>query len=535
MAAAPENSTATRTEWLLALLITFVVVGLHLHFWQQAGGLWRDEVNLVNLAASPTLADMMRDSFPILMPLLVKGWSQFGTSDMWLRTLGMFFGLTIPSAFWLVAKMTRRPPLFSQVFFGLNALLICYGDSLRAYGFGSALIVAALAALLFLLRQPSWPRAALLALVATLCVQVLYQNSVLFLAICGGGFAVCWRRKDLATALKIFTAGNVAAISLLPYYQTFQALPQTAIGLRRGFSPFITSLNFDMATGFPFEQVSTVWKILVLVVIFLAFLTLRRKAVVSSEVTNELTWFAGITVLAVVICFLTFLWFAAVTARPWYFLPPLALLAVCFDLGIAVDGLPRLLRTATFGLLAGLALVAGFNGHADLRTRFTNVDRLAARVAAEAQPEDFIVVTPWFCGITFNHYFHGATPWSTLPPLPDHTIHRYDLVLEAMKDTNSLTPVLEKISVTLKSGHRVWVVGLLEMPADPNVMPPVLPPPPLPVHGWSDTPYMGSWAARVTYLLQHHGARFGSMPDENVGQLYLQENLHLFMAQGWRE
>ena len=535
MAAAPENSTATRAEWLLALLITFVVVGLHLHFWQQAGGLWRDEVNLVNLAASPTLADMMRDSFPILMPLLVKGWSQFGTSDMWLRTLGMFFGLTIPSAFWLVAKMTRRPPLFSLVFFGLNALLICYGDSLRAYGFGSALIVAALAALLFLLRQPSWPRAALLALVATLCVQVLYQNSVLFLAICVGGFAVCWRRNDLATALKIFTAGSVAAISLLPYYQTFQALPQTAIGLRRGFSPFITSLNFDMATGFPFEQMPTVWKFLALVVVVLALFTLRRISEDKTSIFAEHTWFSGVTILAVIVGFIAFLWFAAVTARPWYFLPPLALLAVCFDCGLVFPRLPRLLRTASFGLLAGLTLIAVPNAHSDLRARFTNIDQLATRAAADAQPQDLIVVTPWFCGITFNRYFHGATSWSTLPPLPDHTIHRYDLVLDAMKDTNFLAPVLEKISTTLKSGHRVWVVGMLQMPADSHAIPQILPPPPLPVYGWSDTPYMGSWAARVTYLLQHHSIRFGSITEESAGQLYLQENLQLFMAEGWRE
>jgi hypothetical protein len=535
MAPASEKSPSTRAEWVLAILVTLVIVGLHLHFWQQAGGLWRDEVNLVNLAASPTLADMTRDSFPVLMPLLVKGWAKLGTSDAWLRIFGMFFGLTIPAAFWWVACVTRRPPLFSLVFFGLNALLICYGDSLRAYGLGSALIVGALAAMLLLLRQPSWPRAALLALVATLSVQVLYQNSILFFAVCLGGFAVCWRRKDLAAAGKILAAGAVAAISLLPYYRTFLALPQSAVELRRGFSPFITSLNFDMATGFPFGQITVVWKILALIVVVLALLTLRRKAAILPKATSELHWFAGITVLAVVISFLTFLWFAAVMARPWYFLPPLALLAVCFDLGIASNHLPRLLRATAFGLLAGLALVAGFNAHSDLRARFTNIDRLAARVATAAQPQDYIVVTPWFCGITFDRYFHGATPWATLPPLPDHSIHRYDLILEAMKDTNSLAPVLEKISATLHAGHRVWVVGLLEMPADPNEIPPVLPPPPLPDYGWSDTPYMGSWATRVTYLLLHHGGRFGSLPDETTGQSYLQENLHLFMAEGWRE
>ncbi len=535
MPAASEKKSSTRLEWIAAAIITLVIVWLHFHFWQNAGGLWRDEVNLVNLAASPTLADMTRDSFPILMPLLVKLWSTLGPSDSWLRLLGMFFGLAIPAAFWAVARATRQPPRFSLVLFGLNALLICYGDSLRAYGLGSALIVLALAAMWSLLKNPTWPRAALLALAATLSVQALYQNSVLFFAVCLGGFAVCARRKDFPTALKIFAAGLAAAASLLPYHATLAGLPQAAVELRRGFSLFVTSLNFELATAFPFDQFAAVWKMLAVLVVGLALLSLRKKKSADKNETTDLSLFAGVTLAAVAALFLTFLWFAAAGARPWYFLPPLALAAACFDFGISFAALPRLVRAAAFGLLIGTALVAVPNAHSDLRGHFTNVDRLAARVAAAASPQDLVVVTPWFCGLTFARYFHGPTPWETLPPLADHSIHRYDLVLDAMKDTNSIAPVLEKISATLRAGHRVWVVGLLEMPATNGVAPPVLPPPPLKDYGWSDTPYLGSWAARTTFFLMQHGARFGSLPDDDGGAVILQENLHLFLAEGWRD
>lgn len=537
MTAPPGKNISTKLEWFAAALVTLAILWLHFHFWRHAGGLWRDEVNTISLAQSHSFEVMTHDSFPILMPLLVELWGKlgFGGTDLGLRFVGMIFGLAIPAAFWAVARATRQPPLFSLVLFGLNALLICYGDSLRAYGLGGALIVFALAAMWSLLKKPTWPRAALLALAATFSVQALFQNSVLFFAVGLGGFAVCARRKDFSTALKILCAGMVAALSLLPYYTHLAALPKGAVELRRGFSPFITSLNYEMATGFPFEQFAVVWKMLAVIVVGLALLSLRKKSAGDKVEGAELPLFAGVTLAAVVVAFITFLWFAAVAARPWYFLPPLALAATCFDFGISLPALPRLVRVAGFGFLIGTALVAAPAAHSDLCGHFTNVDRLARRVAAEASPQDFVVVTPWFCGITFARYFHAPTPWETLPPITDHATHRYDLVLDAMKDTNSLAPVLEKISATLRAGHRVWVVGRLPAPPADGSAPPGLPPPPLAGYGWSDMPYTASWAARTGFFLAQHSARFGSLPDTGEGMVNPQENLQLFLAEGWRD
>jgi len=534
MTATSKENIPARIEWFAAALVGVTILWLHFHFWQNAGGLWRDEVNLVNLAGSPTLAAMSRDSFPILMPLLVKIWLKLGATDLWLRLLGMIFGLAIPVAFWIVARLTRQPPLFSLVLFGLNALFICYGDSLRAYGLGTALIVFALAAMWSFLQNPTWPRAGILALMATLSVQTLYQNSVLFLAVCLGGFAVCARQKNPCAALKIFCAGIVAAVSLVPYYANFVALPQSAIELRRGFSPYITSLNFEIAAGFPFEHFTAVWKLLAVVVIGLAVLSFRPEKTTGNPERTDLPLFAGATLVAVVVLFIAFLWFAAAGVRPWYFIPPLALAAACFDFGIPFSAMPRLVRVAVFGFLIGTALVAAPDAHTELRGHFTNVNRLAARVAASSSPQDFIVVTPWFCGICFDRYFPGRTNWDTLPPLADHSFHRYDLVLDAMKDTNSLAPVFEKMSAALRSGHRVWVVGLLDLPAANAMEPPVLPPPPLKDYGWSDTPYTGSWAARTGFFLARHGEVVQELQTGDPGVIF-QENLHLFMAKGWRE
>jgi len=530
----PKN-LSPKLEWFAAAVVTLAVVWLHFHFWRNAGGLWRDEVNLVNLANSPSLAAMMQDSFPVLMPLLVKFWSKLGATDLWLRLLGMACGLAIPAAFWAVARATRRPPIFSLVIFGLNSLMICYGDSLRGYGIGTALIVFALAAMCSFLKNPTWPRAGILALAATLSVQTLYQNSILFFAICLGAFAACWRQKNPSAAVKILCAGLVAAISLLPYCKNIAGLSRAVTVERPGFSPLAASLNFQAATGFPFDQFTVCWEILAVFTVLAALFSLRRAS--SSDKTEgaSLPLNAGVTLAAVVIVFIGFLRFAAVAPPPWYFLPPLALVAVCFDFGISPLTLPRLPCVAVFGFVIGIAILSVPAANNALRRPFTNVDKLAARVAAGASPQDFVVVTPWYCGITFNRYFKSTTPWQTLPPLADHTLHRYDLVLSQMQDTNSLAPLLDKISATLRGGHRVWVIAdRMKIPAANAFEPPVLPPPPLKNSGWSDAPYSASWAARTGFFLARHGENFEELQTSNAAVSF-QENLHLFMAQGWRE
>ncbi len=67
-----------------------MAAGLHIYFLFHAGGLWRDEVNLINLAGLDSLHEMSQDSFPVMMPLLVHFWMGLGPgkSDIGLRLLG---------------------------------------------------------------------------------------------------------------------------------------------------------------------------------------------------------------------------------------------------------------------------------------------------------------------------------------------------------------------------------------------------------------------------------------------------------------
>ena len=135
MTASPAKIFPGWPDWLAAVLVTLAIIGLHLFFLFHAGGFWRDEVNVINLAGSHSLSFMARDSFPVLMPLLIKGWAALGLagSDLKVRLLGSVIGLGLTGALWLAAWTTRRtPPLLSLILLGLNGTGIFWGDSLRA-------------------------------------------------------------------------------------------------------------------------------------------------------------------------------------------------------------------------------------------------------------------------------------------------------------------------------------------------------------------------------------------------------------------
>ena len=545
MPAPSDKNTSTRIEWFVAALVSVAILWLHFYFWRNAGGLWRDEVNLVNLSGRASLHDMARDSFPVLMPLLVHGWSVIGLgrNDEGLRLLGALIGLGMVAALWVSAWLTRRsPPLLGLVLLALNSAVVAYGDSLRGYGLGSLLIVLVVGAAGAFLHRSSTMRGAWLALSAVLSVQALYQNAVLVGAICLGCWAVCLRRNAWRAALLILGAGVIAAVSLLPYVSTLIAGRSSVEVLRtdRHFKYILD--NLADGTAFPMGKYSYVWLLLAITVIAGGCAVLRHKpgSPVQSGfdgMAEEARLFAGTTLVAAGVGFVGFLWWVGLPTQPWYVVPLLALAVACFDAGL--PSLPRLGRVVFFGFVAATTLVAFPVAQRNLNHyRFTNVDLWSRQLAAEASPEDYVVVTPWYCGISFNRYFKSSTPWTTLPPLTDHLVHHYDLVRIEMQNTNAIQSVLDHIALTLRSGRRVWVVseaGLMYIPDPGTESPYHLPPPPLPNWGWSGLPYTLEWASETAHFLGNHSRQFERVNGPATGGLPVTENLDLFVASGWKD
>ena len=527
------------SEGLAALAVTLVVVWFHLVRLGHAGGLWRDEVQVVNLAGRSSLAEMAKDSFPVLLPLVVHAWSAvgLGKSDLGFRALGLLTGLGLIGSLWVSARVTTRSaPLLGLALFGVNTTVITYGDSLRAYGLGSLFLVMAAATIWVCLKQPTASRAVWAGCFAVLSVQTLYQNAVLIGAICIGAWTVCfWRRAWRAAAYIAFIAGGMA-VSLTVYVPVLVAGRDSAVVLRAG-SQFPDAVaNLKDALGFPLNSYSWVWGLLCLALVLLAAAGLRRKDQLSATAPHQVTGedcrlFAGATLAAGIVGFAAFHWFAGFAAKPWYFLPIMALAALCFDSGLRP--LPRWLQLGLPSLVLATAIIAIPFARQDLTWRFTDVDLLARRLTVEASPGDFVIVFPWHCGLTFERYFKGTTPWSTLPPLTDHSTHRYDLVHAQLHASHPIKPVLERIMATLQKGNRVWVVGQMDIPSPGTPAPRDLPPVPLDSTRLPQRRYLEAWIDQVAYLLSEHSSKLDLLAHSAPNQVNPNEDLDLFVASGW--
>jgi hypothetical protein len=532
--------TLCQPEVVAALVLSLVALGLHIMFLNHAGGLWRDEVNTVNLAGQSSPGAMVRDSFPVLMPALVHGWTAIGlgAGDLGLRALGILIGLGLLAALWVSALGTSGlPPRLSLALFGLNSTVVIYGDSLRPYGVGSLLIVLAVGTMWAFVKKPTAWRALLAASMAVLSVQALYQNSVLVAAICFGAWAVNWRRRAWRTAGQVALIATAAAASLVPYVPVLATGREGDAILRGGFEWPRAATNLHRVTGFPMEMYAYLWALVALAIVAGGCAALRRKArrsaTVSGEVNAEdLRLFAATTLLTGLVGFGAFHWFAGLPAKRWYLLPLLAVAVACFDAGL--PPLPRRLRVALFGVLLATAGITIPCAYRPLSGRLTNVDLLARRLAAEASPGDFIVVAPWYCGLTFERYYKGSAAWSTLPPLQDHSLHRYDLLRAQLQNRHAIQPVLERIAATLQAGNTVWVAGHMYIFRAGIPPPDDLPPAPLPASGWLDGPYQRIWLVQLACFLGDHSRQLDRVYSSAAGEVNPNEDLELVQASGWQ-
>jgi hypothetical protein len=471
------------------------------------------------------------DHCPMLFLSLVRIWSAagLGTTDMGLRILGLGCGLLLLAAFWFASRtMARGLPLLSLALAGLNFTIIRYGDSIRAYGLATALIVLVMALIWRFIEMPNVRRGLFASLAAMLSVQTLYQNAVFVLAVCIAGAAVCIRRHHQREAMGVLSIGFPAALSLLPYLGPLRQAQSWWLVSKFGIDSTRFLILITEATG----MLTGVWLALVVIAaLFGIGRVLIKTSLDKTRIQQELPLFAG---LALVIGLAGFGFFIKLTGLPtqrWYYVPAMGFAVVCCDII-----LPRIHHAARMGVLVIAIVVAGLAypvTHSDLKLRQTNGDLIAAQLSQNAGPDDLIIVNPWYCGITFGHYYRGIAPWTTLPSLEDYRFHRYDLLKSKLQMTNVIEPVLKQVETTLRSGHRVWVVGHVIMPQPDQAPPTDLPPAPNGPQGWADQPYSYVWGARFGYLLVYHITNAVTLVDPRTNPVSPMENLPLTITSGW--
>jgi hypothetical protein len=546
----PERGRAEtpRWEWGAAIALTAAVAALEAFRMLHAGGLWRDEAGTAQLATMPSLREALDlyqyESFPPPFVLTVRAFcGVFGGGDRALRVFGLLVALGVVAILWLNARLTaRRVPLLSLALIGLDVPFLVLGESLRGYGLGTALILLTYGLLARGLDEDEPferpPRAAQLGLAAltmaaaVASVQVLLGNAALLLALCAAAAGLAVARRRWLYAAWIAASGLLAAASLLPYAAQMAAA-------RRGWTQVII---YDIRIGQVLKVLSTtlgggpvwvVWAVLLVVALWCAV----RRVAGAEPRWSDAALFAGLTIPAALIAALVFLESLSYIPRPWYFLPLIALLACALDTlwsTLARGGRPfAAVRVAAVALVAALAVVPLWQR---LGSRQTNADLVAHEVSGAAVAADLVVVNPWYYGVSFNRYYRGAAPWVTLPEIPDHRIHRYDQVMSRLAARHPLDDLLDAVTATLRSGHRVWLVGgagggFSHADLDSAA---ALPPAPDSPAGWHDFPYLTAWTQQLRTLLQVHGSLVTPVEvgaGEPVNGL---EKMPLVMVQGWR-
>ncbi len=531
-----------RVAVALGLLLSVAIAGLHLTFQRHAGGLWRDEVNSVNLATLPTFTEVMwrthLDSFPLPWPALVRSWTAagLGDTDAGLRRLGLAVGLaTLGVVWWSGRRLGLDAPLVTLLLYGMGPSAIVYGGSVRGYGLGALAMAWCAGALWAFLARPGRGSFAVAQLAALAAVQTYLPNAILLAALCAGGAAVCARRRDGRLLAAVVALGAVAAVSLVT------ALPWVTYAFQVGaleqqhptLGALLQVFGGAAVSGVP--GLGTLWMAAPALALAGCALALRDPAA-DGPAARERALYVTVTAAVALVAYFVYLRdVARLPSQFWYYLSLLVLLALACDVGIALLAERRRwgvwLRIAVVAL-AALPVARGAS--AMVATRMTNVDLIARALAPEARPNDLVVVVPWVCGITFARYWQGDAPWITLPDFDEHRFHLHLLVKEKMRlGDAAIAPELARIERTLRGGGRVWLVGAPSVPPA-GAAPRRLPPAPAADTGWSAAPYLDAWEAQLGTLLQRHGGTVRRVDLPDPGPVNVWERLPVFVVEGWR-
>ena len=527
-----------RTELIAGAILTLITIFLHLTFMLHAGAFWRDEVNSIALATMPSISDtwhcLSYDSFPILLSLILRLWTALvSDNELGLRIFGFLVSISILGVFWLNGRfLGYRVPLLSIALFAISPLAIRTADAIRPYGVGILLILLTFGLIWKVVQDGRTWQIAAAAIAAILSVQCLYQNAFFLAAIIFAGIiaAVCYRRwKKIILLVSI---GIIAAISLLPYLQSIKNAQDWVILFKHPVSflmiyrEFFSALTAGGRFGFAIWIGFTLSGICILPYSY-------RPQTDHNQNRSALFLFCMVAMIVCTAAQLLFLKSMQVYVRSWYFLPSMAVTAIFLDVVFSSFNLWNILRI----VLAIIAVVTTFNiSQQEACIRQTNIDIIASELEQSAGKDDLIVVNPWYLSISFQHYYHGLAPFTTLPPIEDYKVHRYDLIKAKIASADPIEPVLSETSRILKSGGSVWIVGGMRgVPPPENYLPQPLPPAPNSIYGWSANEYTISWEQQFMHLILSHIAQDSVLPPLTDKPISSLENCSIGIFRGWRQ
>ncbi len=489
-----DESLLRRAELIYSAAASLLVVSLHLVYLYGSGSLWRDEINSLNISLSGSWSEIWRnlsnDSFPagwfvLLRPIaLILG----PDADFTYRILGVLVGLALAAVVIAAGRdMTGRAPVVAIGLLLTSAIVIRYGDSLRGYGVGMLLTALTYWTVFRYAERPVPARFLLAAVAATAGVQILYFNAIVVFAVCIAAAVACLARGARRAAIGALGIGAICAATLVPYVAAVRARDEWSDLFR--FDVGISWIGRMGSWSIANSGLASllVWYLaLAAAMLFVARLVARKAF--SGEV-SERDAFHAVALLVGGAGYLLFLIKLSYFMAPWYFLALMVLAALAID-ALFASFVQRAGRLAIVLLLfVNAALTVGPSSRY-VGEPATNVDQVAAAIAPVARPGDLILVSPWEFGISWQRYYHGSTPWSTIPPVSFFRWHRYDLYFQTLHSSAPNDALMKNVDDVIARGSRVFVV--LEWPA-------ALPHPP----GASPEPHVKHQGVERNRLMDH--------------------------------
>lgn len=538
-----SRSALTQGEFAIAIVMSLLLIVLHVRVLVHAGPLWRDEVSSFYVATAPNLQafrdSLVLDPFPILFVTVLRVWITlgFGSSDFGLRLLAFLIGTSLIGAIWLCCRMIdkeRWAPLWPLALFGLTPVTLIEGDSLRAYGLGLIGIVMSFGLVWRLAFRP-WRlgTAVAAAICALLAVQSLYLNSLILFAICLAGIIASFRRKQFVPLAGIFFVGLIAALSLLPYAGIMRDAHEQ-LALQREFQTVSNGMSSLISAG---ALRGTAAK-LVCILLFsiglsvVSLPSLRRPLFDRIKGTSDSLVFAMIVVMAGAITTFGFLWSSGVHS-PRYRLPFTA--AATLSMQVVYVTLRKNIGLTVANLVGSGLTAAAFipSSYHLSELRRTNCDLAAAVVANSAAQDDLVIVTRFTHAPTFQRYYRGTAPWTSVPAVADHLQHRAYLARSVKLNPDTIRDILLSIESELKAGHKVFLVG--RFPLSEIGRPVSITSTPESGSSWRLGIYLNMWRSQIVNLLGQHAVQVLKIALNESPPIDPQEKEDVFLFSGWKD
>jgi hypothetical protein len=523
--------------------MTLFLIVVHTRLLLHASPLWRDEVNSVYVATTPSLKEFLNslvlDPFPILFVTVLRIWVGlgFGSSDFGLRVLGFLIGTSLLGAIWVSCRMIDKEwcaPLWPLALFAFSPSTLIEGDSLRAYGLGLIGIVMSFG-LVWRLTFRRWRLGTAIAAVIAglLAVQSLYLNSLILFAICFAGILVSLRRKQWWPAVAILSVGLIAALSLLPYarimlsayeHLALQSEPKTISGEM----PSLISSHL-------FSRPSVMFVCVLLFscgLITVSVPRLRQSLFASIKVGGDPLLFALIVVLVgAIMTFGLLLGPGLHSSR--YRRPFMA--ATSLSIHVAYTTRRKSIGLTIANLIGSGLTVAAFvpSSYYLPELRRTNCDLAAGVVAKSAGQDDLVIVTRFTHAPTFQRYYHGMAAWTSVPAVGDHLQHRGYLARAEMMNPDAIQNTLLRIESELKARHKVFLVGRFPLSAMHQFPPAGIAPQNRNL--WRPDDYLNLWHSQIVNLLSQHAVRAAKIALNETQQVDAREKEEVFVFSGWKD